>query len=141
MAVTEVARRYGVARQTVHRWLERYAADGIDGLVDRSSRPGSCPHQMPAGVEARVVELRRAHPSWGPRTIGFHLAKEGVSPVPGRSSIYRALLRRDASEKELVLTGFGIDQNFNLARLNQIHRVPQATLNKYGLTVFQVYSL
>ena len=26
--VTDVARRYGVARQTVHEWLRKYAAHG-----------------------------------------------------------------------------------------------------------------
>jgi transposase-like protein len=35
--VTEVARRYGVARQTVHDWLRRYGREGMAGLVDRSS--------------------------------------------------------------------------------------------------------
>ena len=92
-AVTDVARRYGVARQTVHGWLRRYGSDGLAGLADRSSKPGSCPHQTPADVEARIVELRRAHPGWGPRTIGYHLEREGVDPVPSRSSIYRALVR------------------------------------------------
>jgi leucine-zipper of insertion element IS481 len=44
--VTEVARRYGVARQTVHELLARYGNDGrLAGLADRSSRPASCPHQ------------------------------------------------------------------------------------------------
>jgi transposase-like protein len=43
LPVTEVARRHGVARQTVHEWLARYAAGG---LADRSSRPASCPHQI-----------------------------------------------------------------------------------------------
>jgi hypothetical protein len=28
-------------------------------LADRSHRPSSCPHQMPAAVEAAVLELRR----------------------------------------------------------------------------------
>jgi transposase len=28
--VTEVAGRFGVSRQTVHRWLKRYAARGWD---------------------------------------------------------------------------------------------------------------
>ncbi len=28
-AVVDVARRYGVARQTVHEWLGRYAAEGL----------------------------------------------------------------------------------------------------------------
>ena len=42
-AVTDVARRYGVGRQTVHKWLKRYAAEGLGGLVDKSSRPDTCP--------------------------------------------------------------------------------------------------
>jgi transposase-like protein len=52
-SVTEVARRFGVSRQSVHSWLTRYAAGGgLGGLGDRSSRPHGCPHQMsPIAVE------------------------------------------------------------------------------------------
>jgi len=93
-AVTEVARRYGVARQTVHAWLARYANDGgLAGLADRSSRPQACPHQMPPVVEARIVKLRVEHPAWGPSRIVWRLEREGVVPLPGRSSVYRALIR------------------------------------------------
>ena len=91
--VTDVARRNGVSRSAVHEWLRAYADHGLGGLVDRSSRPHSCPHQMPPEVEARIVELRREHPGWGPRTIGHRLEREGVVPVPGRTSIYRCLVR------------------------------------------------
>jgi transposase InsO family protein len=92
--VTVVARRYGVARQTVHEWLRRYANDGgLGGLADRSSKPGKCPHQMPAAVEARIVAVRREHPGWGPSRIRWQLERAGVVPLPGRSSVYRALLR------------------------------------------------
>jgi transposase InsO family protein len=91
--VTDVARRYGVARQTVHGWLRRYADQGLAGLLDRSSKPESCPHQTPAEIEARIVEMRRAHPGWGPRTIVYHLGREGVVPLPSRSAVYRALVR------------------------------------------------
>ena len=97
-SVVDVARRNGVARQTVHAWLLKYAAGGMAGLVDRSSRPAGCAHQMPAVVEARVVELRRAHPGWGPRTILDRLVREGVDPLPGRSSVHRALLRHGLIE-------------------------------------------
>ncbi len=40
-SVTEVARRYGVVRQTVHGWLRRYASDGLAGwrMGARSRRP------------------------------------------------------------------------------------------------------
>lgn len=91
--VTDVARRYGVVRQTVHSWLRKYASGGMAGLVDESSKPHSCPHQMTAEVEARIVQWRREHPGWGPRTLLNRLRREGVEPLPSRSSVYRALVR------------------------------------------------
>ena len=97
--VTDVARRYGVARQTVHGWLRRYVnGGGLAGLVDRSSRPESCPHQMSAVVEARVIGLRRAHPAWGPSRIVWQLERDGIDSLPGRSSVYRALVRHGLVE-------------------------------------------
>jgi transposase len=90
-SVTEVARRFGVSRQSVHVWLRRYAA--YQGLGDRSSRPHGCPHQMSPVVEARIVEIRRSHPAWGADRIGYQLESDGIGPVPGRTSIYRALVR------------------------------------------------
>lgn len=98
VSVTDVARRFGVTRQTVHRWLRLYANAGLGALADRSSRPGSCPHQIDARVEARIVELRREHLGWGPRSIETQLRREGVAPLPGRSSIYRALVRHKLIE-------------------------------------------
>jgi transposase InsO family protein len=92
-AVTEVAARFGVHRKTLHGWLARYEAAGLEGLSDRSHRPRSCPHQMAAEVEVVVVELRTAHPGWGPRRIAHELATSGVEPVPSESAVYRALVR------------------------------------------------
>ena len=94
-SVTDVARRNGVSRQAVHEWLRKYAHRGLAGLVDGSSRPQSCPHQMSPVVEARIVELRRAHPGWGPRTIehrGPRGCGSGAGPVvhPSVSGASRA---------------------------------------------------
>ena len=55
LPVSEVARRYGVARQTVHRWLRWYARGGITALADGSHRPATCPHRMAPEVEALIV--------------------------------------------------------------------------------------
>jgi hypothetical protein len=49
-------------------------------------------------VEARMVQIRRAHPAWGADRIGYQLTRDevfqdGMAPVPGRTSIYRALKR------------------------------------------------
>jgi transposase InsO family protein len=48
---------------------------------------------MDPRVEARIVEMRREHPGWGSRTILFWLEREGVVPVPGRTSVDRCLVR------------------------------------------------
>ncbi|HEY6801661.1 MAG TPA: IS481 family transposase [Agromyces sp.] len=91
--VVSVAARFGVSRKTVHQWLARYEAGGLEGLADRSHRPRSSPLQMPAVVEVALVDLRRRHPSWGPRRLVYELARAGVEPVPSESGAYRALLR------------------------------------------------
>ena len=80
--VTEVAARHGVTRQSVHAWVRRYRAGGLAALADRSHRPASCPHQIPAGVEALACELRRSHPRWGPARLAFELGRRGATPVP-----------------------------------------------------------
>ncbi len=93
LSISQVAEKVGVSRQTLHSWLARYEAQGLEGLVDRSHRPVRCPHQMPAQVEAVLLELRRSRPYWGPRRLVFELAKRQVSPLPSESAAYRALVR------------------------------------------------
>lgn len=91
--VSEVAARYGVSRKTVYAWVGRYREQGLPGLVDRSHRPVSHPWRLGAEVEALLVQLRIAHPRWGPRRLGFELGRAGVVPVPSRSTVYRVLVR------------------------------------------------
>jgi transposase InsO family protein len=90
--VCDTATRYGVDRRTLHRWLLRYANEGLVALADKSSKPDRCPHQMAPEVEARIIELRRSHPGWGPRTILNKLRRELDAP-PSRSAIYPCLVR------------------------------------------------
>jgi transposase InsO family protein len=95
-----VAAQFGVSRQTLHTWLTRYARDGLAGLIDRSHRPPSCPHQACAEVETMVCELRREHPRWGPRRIAHELARVAPEPVTvvSRSTVYRILVRHGLIE-------------------------------------------
>ena len=90
--VKDTAIRYGIDRRTLQRWLVRYANHGLAALADKSSKPDRCPHQIAPEIEARIVELRRSHPGWGPRTILNKLRRELETP-PSRSAIYRCLVR------------------------------------------------
>ena len=100
LPVSWVAERYGVSRQSVHTWVNRYRQGGLEGLADRSHRPASCPHQMPAVVQARVCELRRAHPGWGPQRLLHELQRRGVAPLPSRAGIWRLLVRNRLIEPQ-----------------------------------------
>lgn len=85
-----------MARQTVYAWLRQYAAAG--GTANLANRSSSCPHQMPAAVESRMLALRLAHPGWGPDRIVFQLARdrdrgELTGRLPSWSAVYRALVR------------------------------------------------
>lgn len=91
--VTEVAERYGVSRQAVHRWIRHYRSGGITALSDQPRTPHSSPIRLSPQIEAAICEMRRSHRRWGPRTLAYWLAKEGIDPVPARSTIYRVLVR------------------------------------------------
>ena len=42
-SVKGVAQKFGVSRQSVHAWLQRYEAGGLEALKERSSRPATSP--------------------------------------------------------------------------------------------------
>jgi transposase InsO family protein len=84
--VAHVAAEMGISRPTAYKWWRRWQRAGVEGLVDRSSRPRSCPHQTPPELEASIVELRRTLKQ-GPARIGGQL---GVAA----STVHRVLVRR-----------------------------------------------
>ncbi len=65
----ELCDRHGIVRSNGYKWLERFDAEGRQGLVDRSRAPHTCPHRIPAEVAAELLALKRAHPNWGPRKL------------------------------------------------------------------------
>jgi transposase len=61
LSVLEIARRAGVSRPAVWRWQQRYAEEGVDGLLrDKTRKPGRAP--LSQKVVARVLELTCAAP-------------------------------------------------------------------------------
>jgi transposase InsO family protein len=67
--MSELCRMHGISRPTGYAVLRRYAEDGDQGLAERSHAPQRHPNQTPAQIEQLVLELRRAHPLWGPRPL------------------------------------------------------------------------
>ena len=74
----------GVCPRTVRKWVERFRAEGVAGLRDRSSRPHRLRRPTPAETVARIEALRRQ------RWTGAQIAGEtGVS----KATVSRVLRR------------------------------------------------
>jgi transposase InsO family protein len=70
------ARQFNTTPKTVAKWVERFSAEGVNGLRDRSSRPLSSPSQTSPATSAAIENLRRQ------RRTGKQIAAEaGVSPA------------------------------------------------------------
>lgn len=68
-----VAAGFGVSERTVAKWVQRWRVGGAAGLVDRSSRPRRCPHQLGRARVRQIERLRRRRWSspWIARALGL----------------------------------------------------------------------
>src|SRR5258708_2310330 len=84
-----VAAAAGVCPRTIRKWVARYRAEGLSGLLDRSSRPHRLYRPTQAAITDRIEALRRQ------RWTGAQIAKEtGVSPATVSRVLRRVRLSR-----------------------------------------------
>jgi transposase InsO family protein len=88
--IAHVADELGISRQTAYKWWGRWRREGDAGLLDRSSRPQSCPTRTPRRVERRV-EVLRCKRKLGPARIA------GICGIPA-STVYRILCRQGLNQ-------------------------------------------
>lgn len=83
------ARRFNTTPKIVAKWVERFEAEGVEGLRDRSSRPLSSPNQTAPATAAAVEALRLQ------RHTGKQIAAEvGVSAATVSRILKRLGLNR-----------------------------------------------
>jgi putative transposase len=88
MTMSDLCRHFGVSRKTGYQLIERFTADGVDGLKDRSRAPRHHPNAVPDDVVSAVVNLRRRYPSWGPKKIKARLRRaDPATAWPAESTI------------------------------------------------------
>ena len=67
--MTELCERFGISRKTGYKWLGRYRQFGPAGLHDLPRAPLSHGRTTAAELVARIVALKEAQPTWGPKKI------------------------------------------------------------------------
>ena len=88
----ELCQEYGISRKTGYKWKQRFIEQGLDGLVDRSKRPHKSPNQVDEDTVCQMVNLKLAHPNWGPNKIReVMLRSDWKGEVPSESTFKRVL--------------------------------------------------
>src|SRR5436190_7003868 len=73
MTMAALCREFGISRKTGYQLLERYAAEGEEGLHERSHAAHHHPHAVSEPIEASILRLRAKHPTWGARKLRARL--------------------------------------------------------------------
>lgn len=93
-SVSDLAERFGICRKTAHKWIDRFEQHGLEGFHELSRRPLSCPWQTEPAIVQELVELRKAHPSWGSRKLlDLMQLRDAVRHLPSPSTACRILAR------------------------------------------------
>jgi transposase InsO family protein len=93
LSLRKAAAERGLSRQSAGKWVRRYREGGVDGVVDRSSRPQRSPRRTSAELIERIERLRRE------RWTGVRIAQAtGLS----RATISRILTRLKLNKTKLL---------------------------------------
>ena len=65
----ELCREYGISTKTGYKWKERFVKNGLEGMREESRKPNGHASELGEDVICKIVQLKTAHPHWGPRKI------------------------------------------------------------------------
>ena len=99
MDTVAAAKMFMVCPRTAEKWADRYRAEGITGMADRSSRPLTSPNETSPQLVRAIVGLRRRH-RLGPVQIAGRLG-------PAASTVRAVLVRARIDRLSRIDRGTG----------------------------------
>src|SRR5262245_62487625 len=89
-----LCREFEISRKTGYKIFARYQDCGLEGLTDRSRRAYRQANRLPFQIEARIVQLRKEHPTWGAPKIREKLRRLNLGVnTPAISTVHAVLDR------------------------------------------------
>lgn len=90
----ELCERFNISCKTGYKYRNRYDAEGIDGLIERSRAPHHHANSVPVLIEENILKIKDRHPTWGAKKIlnWLRQEQEGIQ-WPARSTIDELLKR------------------------------------------------
>ena len=99
-SMSALCRAYGISRPTGYKWVARFLNG--ESLCDRSHAPLGRPFRTDPEMEQRILEVRDAHETWGPRKIRRYLMDTGVMDALPAPSTIGDILKRNGRIDEAV---------------------------------------
>src|SRR5688572_5370582 len=96
-----LCREYGISRQIGYKWLERYEAEGLRGMADRSRKPHLAGSGLSEEVVCRIIRLKERHRYWGARKLQ-KIYGDAWGEAPSESSFKRVLEKCGMVEKRRI---------------------------------------
>jgi len=93
----ELCRRFGISPKTAYKWLARATASEVaekDWAQDQPRRPHVSRTRSAKAIEAAILEIRDAHPTWGARKIRRRLTDRQKN-IPAASTVHAILARHE----------------------------------------------
>lgn len=90
--IAHVADEAGISRRCLAKWYERWRAEGLPGLLDRTTVPEHSPTRTDAHTED-LVELLRRSKKYGPARIAAELERDHKIVI-APATVHRILVRR-----------------------------------------------
>jgi len=147
------SRHFGLGRATLYRWTKNWKQFGIYGLNEKSRRPKRLRKPtLDWEIVSRIVELRKAYPSWSKYKIRAMLKREKV--FVSDSSVGRTLKRKNLIDlkvsrkkrrsalkpKARFPRGFNIASPGDMVQMDTKHLVNRIGNKLYQFTAIDVLS-
>lgn len=142
MSMAETARKYGVVRSTIWKWVQKDTNCNAY-IWTKSSAPKCHPNQLTPEIENRILELRRQLKRCAP-ILHAQLQLEGVSV--SLSSVERTLRRHKLTRKKKQATPYvPLPRPFPLTpgalvEVDTIHLMGSDGIRSYVYAVIDLYS-
>ncbi len=141
----QAARRYGVVRSTIGKWLKKAPKDHRLYIETESSAPKKSGQTIPDAVKDRIIQIRLEHNRCAP-VIHAQLKNEGI--VVSLSSVERTLRREGLTRKGKRRASFykgntkrpSSDAPGALVQVDTIHISRPDNSRYYIFTVLDTYS-
>lgn len=78
MSIKQMSQVCPFSERALKYWLANFRVGGLDGLVNKSTRPKSQPHETPIRIKERIIELRLSTKLCA-KKLNYKLKKEHIS--------------------------------------------------------------